>query len=178
MGYDRRKSASYDARLPSRIFGPVSAPFIEPTRDVPMPNILLAVDGSPHALRAAKKLIQNAAWYREPPQVRLLYVHLPVPEVHGLHHVVSREALRRFYMEEGEAALKACKKLLDRAGISYESEIDVGQIAETIASRAKKSGCDLIYMGTRGMSAIENMLLGSVATKVLHLSAIPVVLVN
>jgi nucleotide-binding universal stress UspA family protein len=143
-----------------------------------MPKILLAVDGSPHALRTAKKLAQNAAWYREPPRVHLLYVHLPVPEVHGLHHVVSREALHRFYKEEGEAALKGCKKLLDRAKISYEAEIDVGQVAETIVSRARKTGCDMIYMGTRGMTAIENMLLGSVATKVLHLSPIPVVLVR
>jgi nucleotide-binding universal stress UspA family protein len=143
-----------------------------------MPKILLAVDGSPHALRAAKKLVQNAAWYREWPQIRMLYVHLPVPEVHGLHHVVSREALHRFYKEEGESALKACKRLMDRERISYEAEIEVGQIAETIVARAKKTGCDMIYMGTRGMTAIENMLLGSVATKVIHLSAIPVVLVH
>jgi nucleotide-binding universal stress UspA family protein len=143
-----------------------------------MPKILLAVDGSRHALRTAKKLIQHAAWYREPLQVQLIYVHLPVPEVHGLHHVVSRESLHRFYKQEGDAALKASKKLLDRAGIRYEAEIDVGQIAETVVSRARKAGCDMIYMGTRGMSAIENMLLGSVATKVLHLSPVPVVLVH
>jgi len=143
-----------------------------------MPKILLAVDDSAHALRTAKKLVQNAAWYREPPQVLLLYVHLPVPEVHGLHRVVSREALHRFYKEEGEAALKACKKLLDRAKIPYEAQIDVDQVAETIAGRAKTTGCAMIYMGTRGMTAIENMLLGSIATKVLHLSTVPVVLVH
>ena len=143
-----------------------------------MPKILLAVDGSPHALRTAKKLIQNAAWYREPPKVQLLYVHLPVPEVHGLHHVVSRDALHRFYKEEGETALKACRKLMERARIPYEAEIDVGQVAQTIVNRARKSGCDMIYMGTHGMTAMENMLLGSVATKVLHLSPIPVVLVH
>jgi nucleotide-binding universal stress UspA family protein len=143
-----------------------------------MPKILLAVDGSRHALRTARKLIQTAAWYRDPPQILLLYVHLPIPEVHGLHHVVSREALHRIYKQEGDAALKPFRKLLDGAGLSYEAEIDVGHIAETIVGRARKSRCDMIYMGTRGLTAIENMLLGSVATKVLHLSPIPVVLIH
>lgn len=143
-----------------------------------MPKILLAVDGSSHALRTARKLVQSMAWYRDALQVHLLYVHLPVPEVHGLHHVVSREALHRFYRQEGEAALKSCRKVLDRAGIKYELEIDVGPIAETIVSRAKKTRCHMIYMGTRGMNAIENMLMGSIATKVLHLSPVPVVLVR
>lgn len=143
-----------------------------------MPTILLPVDGSAHSLRSARKLVQAARWFREPLRVRLLHVHLPVPEVHGLHRIVSRGALQRFYKEEGEAALKGCKKLLDRAKIPYDEEIDVGPIAETIANRAKQAGCDMIYMGTRGMTAIESMLLGSVATKVLHLSTVPVVLVR
>ncbi len=142
-----------------------------------MPKILLAVDGSEHALRAAQKLVQNAAWYREPPQVRVLYVHLPVPEVHGLHRVVGSQALQRYYQEEGEARLAPCRKLLERAGIPFGAEVAVGPAAETIVARAKKARCDMIYMGTRGMTAVTNMLLGSVATKVLHLSRIPVVLV-
>jgi nucleotide-binding universal stress UspA family protein len=44
--------------------------------------------------------------------------------------------------------------------------------------RARKAGCDMIHMGTRGMTTVENMLLGPVATKVLQISTIPVVLVH
>jgi nucleotide-binding universal stress UspA family protein len=36
----------------------------------------------------------------------------------------------------------------------------------------------MIYMGTRGMSALANMALGSVTTRVLHLCHIPVVLIH
>jgi nucleotide-binding universal stress UspA family protein len=36
----------------------------------------------------------------------------------------------------------------------------------------------MIYMGTRGMTALSNMMMGSIATKVVHLSPIPVVLVR
>jgi nucleotide-binding universal stress UspA family protein len=36
----------------------------------------------------------------------------------------------------------------------------------------------MIYMGTRGMTAVSNMVMGSIATKVLHLADVPVVLVH
>ena len=38
--------------------------------------------------------------------------------------------------------------------------------------------CDLVFIGTHGRSATGNMLLGSVATKVLHLASVPVLLVR
>jgi nucleotide-binding universal stress UspA family protein len=44
--------------------------------------------------------------------------------------------------------------------------------------QATQSGSDLIFMGTRGMTALSNMVLGSVATRVLHLAHIPVVLIH
>jgi len=36
----------------------------------------------------------------------------------------------------------------------------------------------MIFMGTRGMSALANMALGSVTTRVLHLAQLPVVLIR
>jgi nucleotide-binding universal stress UspA family protein len=54
----------------------------------------------------------------------------------------------------------------------------VGDVASSIVEHAQKSGCQLICMGTRGMTALSNMLLGSVATKVIHLAHVPVVLVH
>ena len=143
-----------------------------------MPTILLAVDGSEHALRAAQTLVQNAAWYREAPRVHALYVHLPVPEVHGLHRVVGKQALQRYYREEGDAGLAPSKKLLERAGIPFDAEVAVGPVAETIVAHAKKANCDLIFIGTHGRTAAGNMLLGSVATKVLHIATVPVLLVR
>jgi nucleotide-binding universal stress UspA family protein len=54
----------------------------------------------------------------------------------------------------------------------------VGPIAESIVEQAKESGSNMIYMGTRGMTALSNMVLGSVTTRVLHLAHIPVVLIH
>ena len=54
----------------------------------------------------------------------------------------------------------------------------VGPIAECIIDQAGQSGSNMIYMGTRGMTALANMLMGSIATRVLHLAHIPVVLIH
>ena len=43
---------------------------------------------------------------------------------------------------------------------------------------ATQARCDLIYIGTRGMTEIGKALVGSTATKVLHISDIPVLLVK
>ena len=65
-----------------------------------------------------------------------------------------------------------------RDGIAYQPRILVGQIAESIVKHAKDRRCDLIYIGTRGMSELGKALVGSTATKVLHISEIPVLLVK
>jgi nucleotide-binding universal stress UspA family protein len=141
-------------------------------------KILLAVDGSKGSLDAARCLVEHADWYREKPQVELVHVHLPVPKLPGMGSVVGRSQIRRYYEEEGARALAAAKKLLDAAGVDYTSQVLVGQPAESIVDHAKAARCDLITIGNRGMTAAGNLLLGSVATKVLHVSPVPVLLVR
>lgn len=144
-----------------------------------MVKILLAVDGSESAVRATRKLVESAAAYKDPPQVEVVTVHLPVPHVGGFSGVVvTHEMVEQYYREEGQKALAPSKQLLDQAKIRYTPHILVGDIANCIVEHAQKSGCDMIYMGTRGMTAMSNMLVGSIATKVLHLAHVPVVLVH
>ena len=70
------------------------------------------------------------------------------------------------------------RKKLDAAGIDYEARVLVGPIAETLVQHAAKSRCDLIFIGTHGRTEAGNLLLGSIATRVLHISKIPVLLVK
>ena len=141
-------------------------------------KILLAVDGSKNSLDAVDCLIEHADWYREKPQVELLTVHLPVPKLPRMKVVVGKNQIRRYYEEEGEARLAAAKRKLYAAGIQHRPRVLVGPIAQTIVQHAKDSRCDLICIGSRGMNALGKALLGSTATKVLHLSGIPVLLVK
>ena len=141
-------------------------------------KILLAVDGSRHALRAADCLIEHADWYREKPVVELVTVHLPVPKLPRMGLVVGRNQIQRYYDEEGAAALAAAKKKLAAAGIEFRASILVGRVAESIVRHAARTRCDQICIGTHGRTAAGNMLLGSVATRVLHIATTPVLLVR
>ena len=141
-------------------------------------KILLAVDGSSHSNKATETLIKHAALYKDAPEVFLLYVHLPVPKLHGMSNVVSKEMINRYYEDESEEALATSKRLLHEARIASHTQMLVGPVAETIVKQAKAHGCDLIYMGSRGMGGLKNVLLGSNAVKVLHIATIPVVLVK
>lgn len=143
-----------------------------------MTTILIAVDGSSHSAKVAKAAIKLAVAYRQAPEMHLIYVHLPIPTMGGLIKPVGHEALQRYYREEGEDALRVAKKLLDRTKLGCTIHIMVGPIAESIAGEAKKLKCDLIIMGTHGMGAMSGMLLGSVASKTVHLARCPVVLVR
>jgi len=141
-------------------------------------KILLAVDGSKFSLDAVDYLIKQVPQYRDKPQVELITVHLPVPRPLGMHLVIGKNDIDKYYSEEGESCLAEAKKRLDAAGVSYAAQILVGQIAETLNAHAEKTGCDLILIGTHGRGAPGRMLLGSVATAVTHLSKVPVLLVK
>jgi nucleotide-binding universal stress UspA family protein len=141
-------------------------------------KILLAVDGSKASLKAVDCLIEHAGWYRETPIVELVTVRVPVPKLPNMGKVISRAQIEKFYQEDGEACLAKARKKLERAKVPYEARILVGQVAETLLKHAKEMRCDLICIGTRGMTELGKFLLGSTATKVLHISTVPVLLVK
>lgn len=143
-----------------------------------MSRILIAVDGSSHSSKVARAAIRQATAYKVPPELHLAYVHLPVPTLGGIIKPVGHKALQRYYREEGEDALKAAKKLFDRAKLGCTTHVLVGPVAKSLVSEAKKLKCDLIIMGTQGMGAVSGMLLGSVAARTVHLARCPVLLVR
>lgn len=141
-------------------------------------RILLAVDGSSYALRAVRNLVEHADWYREPLEVELVFVNLPLPYEGRAGSVIGRRRIDRYYQDEGEAALRGAIRRLDAAGVRHVDHILVGPIAESIVRLAKARKCDFIFIGTHGRTAAGNLLLGSVANKVLHLATVPVLLVR
>ena len=139
--------------------------------------MLVPFDGSKSALHALQYAINLAQ------RNRLVSIHLvnahEEPLVFGQIEVyMSHEKFEQFQREHSTAVLAIAEKRLKKAAMPYTKEILVGNIAEVIARRAERLRCDSIVMGTRGMSAIASLVMGSVATKVVHLANVPVTLIK
>jgi len=96
----------------------------------------------------------------------------------GLEVYASPERTAELQEKEGATILAGADAVLQEAGVASSKEVLVGPIGPTIAQRADQLHCDGIVMGTRGMGALGNLLLGSVATKVIHFAQVPVTLVK
>ena len=142
-----------------------------------MLKLLVATDGSDHANRVIDHVIKQAGRCAEPVEVHLLNVQLPLAGV-NIKLFISREDLNAYYHDEGMAALKSGREKLDAAGIKNEFHIGVGDPAQVIVQYAEDKQCEQIVMGTRGLGTVSNLVLGSVATKVIHLAKVPVLLVK
>lgn len=136
-------------------------------------KILVPMDGSPSALRALK----HAANRRN----RDGLTHLVVLNVQaGLptSRHVTRKMIGEYHAAHAEAELKAAREFIAARKVDAECYLRTGEVASTIVAVARETGCGEIVMGSRGLGAMAGLVLGSVATKVIHLSPVPVTLVK
>jgi nucleotide-binding universal stress UspA family protein len=62
--------------------------------------------------------------------------------------------------------------------IAFKSIARAGPVAVTIAQVAREESVGQIVMGTRGLGGFQGLLLGSVATQVIHLAEVPITLIK
>lgn len=139
-----------------------------------MSKILLAVDGSEVSVRATQALIEAVNSRKEAPQIDVLTVHRPLPNVGTMATMINKEMRETYYREDCDEALALSLALLDAAQIKYQTHRLVGPIAETIVQKAEELGSDIIYMGTHGRGGTTKLVIGSVANKVLQLAKTPI----
>lgn len=141
-----------------------------------MSRILVPLDGSPASDRAVKHAV-TVADGRAGAEIHLLHVQPPLPP----HDATASPHLRSGAMlasDDTSHVFGTASRALEQAGIRYITHDVHGDAAQEIAFYADTHGCDVIVMGTRGLGSIRNLLMGSVAMKVLHLVKIPVTLVK
>lgn len=140
-------------------------------------KVLLATDGSKYALEAIEAFVSRLAWFREAPAIDLVHVHPPIPVGRAVAWA-GKEAVERYYSEEAAAALKPAEDLLARREVAFKTVKLVGEPGHEIVRHAETAGCDLIVVGTRGHGAVANLVMGSVATKVLAAARVPVMVIR
>ncbi|MFA5826655.1 MAG: universal stress protein [Gallionellaceae bacterium] len=140
-------------------------------------KILIPVDGSANADHAVDYVIADAANLKMAPQVCLLNVQWKL-DTGNVKLFINQETINDYYREQGAAALAQARAKLDAAGLAYTYHISVGSPAEAVVHYAQEHEVDQIVMSAHGQTTLSTLLLGSVASKVIHLAQIPVLLVK
>jgi nucleotide-binding universal stress UspA family protein len=155
-----------------------------PTQGEPLPaatteglhRVLLAVDGSSHAVRAARYICKLHSC-GVPMEVELLNVPPPIPQGY-IRSFLTPNIIDDYYRDESLAALREASDALRSAQVKFNTHVMPGPAAQNILLAARKQRCSRIVMGTRGLGAISGLVLGSIAYQVIHLSPVPVTLVK
>lgn len=141
-----------------------------------MLKALIPVDGSANSDRAVEHVIILVNGH-EPMDIHLLNVQEPVDNWE-LKRFMPESEIEAMQESRGGDAMASARALFDKTGIRYTPHVLIGPVAETISRFALEQKCDKIVMGTRGSTSLGSLLLGSVTTKVIHLSDVPVTLVK
>ena len=140
-------------------------------------KILIPVDGSANANRAVEYAIASVAWLKEAPQIYLLNVQWKLASG-NVKLFIAQDTINDYYREQGNEALSDARAKLDVAGLAYGYHISVGTPAEAIVQYAREQSVDQIVMSAHGQNTLSDLLLGSVASKVVHLATTPLLLVK
>jgi nucleotide-binding universal stress UspA family protein len=138
------------------------------------PHWLVPFDGSAQSTKALALAVREIKDRLSPPELMVLNVQLPLST--DITRFIDSKTLDGFHKKAGEEALATAKAELEQAGVVHSIHIQVGSVAKTIVEFADSHNCSLIVMGTHGHSSVAGLLMGSVTTKVLHQSGIPVLL--
>jgi nucleotide-binding universal stress UspA family protein len=139
-------------------------------------KILIAVDGSSYTKKALAYLTAHDEWLGAAHQYTALTVVTPVPPRAAA--VLDKETLKNYYQEEGDKVLKPIRSFFSKRGIAAECISKVGSAADVISKTAESGDFDLLMMGSHGQGNLMNLVLGSVANKVLAHCKTPVLLVR
>jgi nucleotide-binding universal stress UspA family protein len=140
-------------------------------------KILVAIDGSKNSLRALKYAIRLSGKMSEPADLLLVNAHDDVA-LRGAGQFVGKDVVKGYLDDLSRTELADAIQAAEKAKVRFETKMLRGQIAQSIAKAAADGGCDLIVLGSKGRSAIKDLLIGSVAQRVAALSEVPVTLVR
>ena len=139
-------------------------------------KILLAVDGSPFTKRMLAYLAAHDEWLGDRHDYTVLHSVPAVPPRAAA--VLDRDVLKKYYEDEAEKVFKPIRTFFGRRGIGASYQSKAGNAAEIIGKAADGGDYDLVMMGSHGHGTLGNLVLGSVATKVVHVARLPVTLVK
>jgi nucleotide-binding universal stress UspA family protein len=139
-------------------------------------KILAAVDGSPYTKRMLAYMAAHDEWLGPQHEYTLLHAVPAVPARAAA--VLDKATLKAYYADSTEKVFKPIRTFFAKQGLQATFVAKVGPAAEVIAEAANKGGYDLLVLGSHGHGTLTNLVMGSVATKVLAHCTTPALLIR
>jgi nucleotide-binding universal stress UspA family protein len=140
-----------------------------------MKRILVAVDGSQAAARAAQVAADLAAVAGA--ELELVHVYDVTSAMSLGMRALDKDELAARGREIAHGPLDAARAAIS-ASVPIATHVAFGHPAEQVLLRAKETGADMLVVGSRGLGPFESAVLGSVSHKVLALADRPVLVVH
>ncbi len=136
-------------------------------------KVLLAYDFS----KTAERTVEFALSFLKPFQVEIKILHIDEPIDLPLVERIGK-ALYEKYREEKKKYLDKIKDKFEEAGFKVSSEFASGRDpAEEIVDHVQKDkDIELVIMGSKGLSGLKRILLGSTSTEVFRKVEIPILI--
>jgi nucleotide-binding universal stress UspA family protein len=140
---------------------------------------LVPLDGSELA-ECSLNHVKNLVKEKSVGEVTILnVVKVDIPWAEISEGTIDLEALRKPLFATARKYLADVESRLSSEGISVKTEaIEGNRPGESIIDYAQNNGVALIIITTHGYSGFKTLLLGSVATRLLHESPVPVLLIR
>jgi nucleotide-binding universal stress UspA family protein len=140
-------------------------------------KILVPVDGSHYTKRMLAYLAAHDEWLGGSHQYTVMHCVPQVPSRAAA--VIDRETLKTYYDDEAEKVFKPIRAYFaKKTGLDVKFVAKIGTAADNIAAVADSQKFDMVIMGSHGQGTLTNLVMGSVATKVLAHCKVPVLLVR
>ena len=137
-------------------------------------KILVAFDGSENSTKALDLVLGLASELRDD---LIVVTAVDISHLYGEGVVVPQESMDSAYAKAHEI-LDHAKSKAEEKGVGCTTEVLEGEPSHSIMDYAARSGVGLIVTGSRGLSAAKRIFLGSVSTRIVQESNIPVMVVK
>lgn len=135
-------------------------------------KILVPYDGSELAQKSLEKAIMIAS---SDQTIKIEVLHVVSIPVHTV--LDNLQAVEDAIYQDGKEVLGKAKLALSTLPNFYQTFLLEGSPAHLILNHAKEHHCDLIIMGSRGLTGIKEFL-GSVSHTVVQHAQVPVLIVK
>ena len=139
-------------------------------------KILVAVDGSTYTKRMLAYLAAHDEWLGGQHDYTVVHSVSAIPA--RAASAVNKDILTSYYEAETEKVFKPIRGFFARQKINATFVAKIGNAADSICAVARKGKFDLLVMGSHGHGTLGNLVMGSVATKVMAHCDTPVLLVR